>query len=145
MPALASISTIGDKLIVGQVDTSFLTATGRVTPGTAVLNGPVYIGASPQIGVARAACMIGPPLPGLSVPASLEVTGIANVIGVLGVDGIGQEPGGTGFAVFMFEAVNRDVASVVEFHGNGGVPCPFGDVGAVEGQRFAHGFGVLNL
>ena len=85
MPALASISTIGDKLIVGQVDTSFLTATGRVTPGTAVLNGPVYIGASPQIGVARAACMIGPPLPGLSVPASLEVTGIANVIGVFNV------------------------------------------------------------
>ena len=85
MPALSSIATVGDKLIVGQVDTSFLTATGRVTPGTAVLNGPVYIGASPQIGVARAACMIGPPLPGLSVPASLEVTGIANVIGVFNV------------------------------------------------------------
>ena len=42
MPALSSISTIGDKLVVGQVDTSFLTGTGRVTPGTAVLNGPVY-------------------------------------------------------------------------------------------------------
>ena len=28
MPALSSISTVGDKLIVGQVDTSFLTATG---------------------------------------------------------------------------------------------------------------------
>ena len=55
MPAQSSIATVGDKLVVGQVDTSFLTATGRVTPGTAVLNGPVYIGASPQaIGVARA-------------------------------------------------------------------------------------------
>lgn len=88
MPALSSISTIGDKLIVGQVDTSFLTATGRVTPGTAVLNGPVYIGASPQAGIARASCMIGPPLPGLAVPASLEVIGVANVIGVFNVTAI---------------------------------------------------------
>lgn len=88
MPALSSISTVGDKLIVGQVDTSFLTATGRVTPGTSVLNGPVYIGATPQIGIARATCMIGPPLPGLSAPASLEVTGITNIIGVLNVPAI---------------------------------------------------------
>ena len=88
MPALSSLSTIGDKLIVGQVDTSFLTATGRVTPGTAVLNGPVYIGASPQAGVARASCMIGPPLPGLAVPASLEVIGVANVIGVFNVTAV---------------------------------------------------------
>lgn len=88
MPALSSIATVGDKLIVGQVDTSFLTATGRVTPGTAVLNGPVYIGATPQIGIARASCMIGPPLPGLSVPASLEVTGITNIIGALNVAAI---------------------------------------------------------
>lgn len=88
MPALSSIATVGDKLVVGQVDTSFLTATGRVTPGTAVLNGPVYIGATPQIGIARAACMIGPPLPGLSVPASLEVTGITNIIGNLNVAAI---------------------------------------------------------
>lgn len=76
-----SISHVGDKLIVGALDTSFLTATSRVTPGTAVLNGPVYIGANPQLGIARAACMIGPPLPGLSVPASLEVAGISNFLG----------------------------------------------------------------
>lgn len=94
MPALSSISTVGDKLIVGQVDTSFLTATSRVTPGTAVLNGPVYVGATPQIGIARATCMIGPPLPGLSVPASLEVTGITNIIGSLNV-----------FAVSLFTGV----------------------------------------
>lgn len=88
MPALSSIATVGDKLIVGQVDTSFLTATGRVTPGTAVLNGPVYMGLTPQIGIARATCMIGPPLPGLSAPASLEVTGISNFLGVVNVAGI---------------------------------------------------------
>lgn len=85
MPALSSISTVGDKLVVGQVDTSFLTGTGRVTPGTAVLNGPVYCGATLQVGLARATVMIGPPLPGLSVPASLEVTGITNIIGTLNV------------------------------------------------------------
>ena len=88
MPALSSIATVGDKLIVGQIDTSFLTGTGRVTPGTTVLNGPVYVGATPQIGIARATCMIGPPLPGLSAPASLEVTGITNIIGVLNVPAI---------------------------------------------------------
>lgn len=88
MPALSSIATVGDKLIVGQIDTSFLTGTGRVTPGTTVLNGPVYVGATPQIGIARATCMIGPPLPGLSAPASLEVTGISNILGVLNVSAI---------------------------------------------------------
>mgnify|MGYP001166744353 FL=1 len=88
MPALSSIATVGDKLIVGQVDTSFLTATGRVTPGTAVLNGPVYCGLSPQIGIARATVMIGPPLPGLTAPASLEVTGIANIIGIFNVTAV---------------------------------------------------------
>jgi hypothetical protein len=82
-----SISHVGDKLVVGQVDTSFLTATSRVLPGTAVLNGPVYIGATPQVGIARASCMIGPPLPGLSVPASLEVTGVANIFGSFNVVG----------------------------------------------------------
>lgn len=80
MAHCTSISHVGDKLIVGALDTSFLTATSRVTPGTAVLNGPVYIGANAQIGIARASCMIGPPL-GLAVPASLEVTGISNFLG----------------------------------------------------------------
>lgn len=75
-----SISYVGDKLIVGALDTSFLTATSRLTPGTTVLNGPVFIGANAQLGIARATCMIGPPI-GLAVPASLEVTGISNFIG----------------------------------------------------------------
>lgn len=94
MPALSSISTVGDKLVVGQIDTSFLTASSRVTPGTAVLNGPVYIGATAQLGIARATCMIGPPLGSLAVPASLEVTGITNIIGSLNV-----------FAVSLFTGV----------------------------------------
>lgn len=94
MAATASIANIGDKLIVGSLDTSFLTASSRVLPGTAVLNGPVFIGLTPQLGVARAACMIGPPLPGVAAPASLEVTGITNIIGSLNV-----------FAVSLFTGV----------------------------------------
>lgn len=94
MAATASIANIGDKLIVGAVDTSFLTASSRVLPGTAVLNGPVFIGATPQLGIARATCMIGPPLPGVAAPASLEVTGITNIIGALNV-----------FAVSLFTGI----------------------------------------
>jgi hypothetical protein len=94
MALTASIANIGDKLIVGAVDTSFLTASSRILPGTAVLNGPVFIGATPQLGIARATCMIGPPLPGVAAPASLEVTGITNIIGSLNV-----------FAVSLFTGV----------------------------------------
>jgi hypothetical protein len=86
MASTHSIANIGDKLIVGAVDTSFLTASSRIFPGTAVLNGPVFIGATPQIGVARATCMIGPPL-SIAAPASLEVNGISNFIGVNNIFG----------------------------------------------------------
>jgi hypothetical protein len=82
MAATSSISNVGDKLIVGAVDTSFLSASSRILPGTAVLNGPVFIGATPQIGIARAACMIGPPFPGSGAPVSLEVTGVSNFYGI---------------------------------------------------------------
>jgi hypothetical protein len=94
MALTASIANIGDKLIVGAIDTSFLSATSRVLPGTAVLNGPVIIGATGGFGIDRATCMIGPPLAGLSVPASLEVVGITNIIGTLNV-----------FAVSLFTGV----------------------------------------
>jgi len=85
-----TIANIGEKLIVGQLDTSFLSFTDKLTPGTAVINGPCYIGLTPQIGVARATCMIGPPLPGLTVPASLEVSGIANFVGDTNTIGISK-------------------------------------------------------
>jgi hypothetical protein len=78
----SSIAHIGDKLVVGALDVSFLSATSRIFPGTAVLNGPVYIGLPASIGIPRATCMIGPPI-GIGVPASLEVIGITNIIGVV--------------------------------------------------------------
>jgi hypothetical protein len=77
----------GEKLIVGQLDMSFLTAADKLTPGTAVINGPCFIGLTPQIGVARATCMIGPPLPG-GLPVSLEVTGMSNFAGITNNAGI---------------------------------------------------------
>jgi hypothetical protein len=82
-----SISHVGDKLIVGILDTSFLTATTRIFPGTAVLNGPVYIGLVPKVVAPTASCMIGPSLPGTSFPASLEVNGITNILGAFNVVG----------------------------------------------------------
>lgn len=83
-----TVANIGEKLIVGQLDMSFLTATDKITPGTAVINGPCYIGLTPQVGVARATCMIGPPLPGLAAPVSLEVAGISNFAGITNTAGI---------------------------------------------------------
>ena len=82
-----TISNVGEKLVVGQLDMSFLTANSRLLPGTAVVNGPFYIGLTPQVGVARATCMIGPPLPGV-LPVSLEVTGVSNFAGIINNAGI---------------------------------------------------------
>jgi len=78
-----TVSNVGEKLIVGQLDTSFLTAGAKLLPGTAVINGPCFMGLTAQAGVARATCMIGPPIPvpGLTIPASLEVDGISNFLG----------------------------------------------------------------
>jgi len=81
-----TISNVGEKLVVGQLDMSFLTANSELLPGTAVVNGPFYIGLTPQVGVARATCMIGPPLPGV-LPVSLEVTGISNFAGITNTAG----------------------------------------------------------
>lgn len=82
-----TVVNAGEKLIVGQLDMSFLTAADKLTPGTAVINGPCFIGLTPQIGVARATCMIGPPLPG-GLPVSLEVTGMSNFAGITNNAGI---------------------------------------------------------
>ena len=87
-----TIANVGEKLIVGQIDTSFLTLTTKLLPGTAVLNGPVIIGATGGLGINRATCMIGPPLtPGL--PASLEVIGITNILGNLNVPAVSNITG----------------------------------------------------
>jgi len=84
-----TIANVGEKLIVGQLDNSFLTLASKFVPGTAVLNGPVYMGKlSGSIGLDRATCTIGPPLDGLSIPASLEVDGLTNIFGNLNVFGI---------------------------------------------------------
>ena len=82
-----TVLNAGEKLVVGQLDMSFLTASSKLTPGTAVINGPCYIGLTPQIGVARATCMIGPPIPGVTLPVSLEVTGISNFAGITNTAG----------------------------------------------------------
>lgn len=76
MPA-EPVKYIGDKLVVGQLDYSFLPAVPAI-PGTTVLNGPVWIGAGgPQIPIAN--CMIGPGLH----PITLQITGITNIAGVV--------------------------------------------------------------
>jgi hypothetical protein len=76
MPA-EPVKYIGDKLVVGPLDYSFLPAVPAI-PGTTVLNGPVWIGAGgPPIPIAN--CMIGP---GLLNPISLNVTGISNLLGI---------------------------------------------------------------
>ena len=80
-----TIANVGEKLCVGQLDMAFSTVDDKVFPGTAVINGPCYIGLTPQIGVARATCMIGPPLKG--VPVSLEVTGMSNFAGITNTAG----------------------------------------------------------
>jgi len=82
-----TVLNAGEKLVVGQLDMSFLTATAKLVPGTAVINGPCYIGLTPQIGIARATCMIGPPIPGVTLPVSLEVTGISNFAGITNTAG----------------------------------------------------------
>ena len=82
---LTPIQHVGDKFIVGAIDTSFLDVSSRILPGTSVLNGPVYIGMPFSVGIARANCMIGPPILSLGSPASLEVLGITNIFGILNV------------------------------------------------------------
>ena len=83
-----SISNVGDKLQVGIVPTDFPGLGSKLVPGTAVINGPVYIGAALQGGVPTAACMIGPPLPNVTFPASLDVKGISLFTGVTNTAGI---------------------------------------------------------
>jgi len=86
MSHCTSISQVADKLIVGAIDTSFISPTTKLLPGTSVLNGPVLMGAALAAPAARATCTIGPPL-SASLPASLVVDGITNIFGSFTVEG----------------------------------------------------------
>jgi hypothetical protein len=86
MSHCTAISQVGDKLLVGPIDTSFISASTKLLPGTAVLNGPVLMGAALAAPAARATCTIGPPL-SASLPASLVVDGITNIFGAFTVEG----------------------------------------------------------
>ncbi len=87
MPA-HPVQYVGDKLVVGPIDFSFIPAVPCV-PGTTVLNGPCWIGAGlPSIPTAN--CMIGP---GLGGPISLQVTGLANIVAINNQIGIFNRSG----------------------------------------------------
>lgn len=80
-----SIKHIGDKLVVGELDVSFLDVGSRLLPGTSVLNGPVYIGLVASAVIPRANCMMGP---GITSPKTLEVVGVSDIIGITNVTGV---------------------------------------------------------
>lgn len=86
MPA-EPVKYVGDKLVVGPVDYSFLPVVPSI-PGTTVLNGPIWIGAGVP-GVPVANCMIGP---GLS-PVSLQVVGVANFVSITNQQGLSNRFG----------------------------------------------------
>ena len=84
MAFTASIIMAGDKVVIGALDMSFLSATSRLFPGTLVANGPCYFGTAISPGIPTATVMIGPPI-GISAPLSLRCDGIANFHGVVNV------------------------------------------------------------
>ena len=71
-----SIINVGDKVVVGALDTSFLPGVPKVFPGTVAANGPCFFGLVPNIGIPQAAVMIGPPM-NIPAPNSLQVDGIS--------------------------------------------------------------------
>ena len=76
MAHTCSIIKIGDKVVVGALDTSFLPGVPKVFPGTVSANGPCFFGLVPNIGIPQATVMIGPPI-GIPAPTSLQVDGIS--------------------------------------------------------------------
>lgn len=101
----SSISCIGDKLVVGQIDSSIGNVVQQLVPGTAVINGPCYIGMTASPGISRASCMIGPSLSGL--PVSLETIGITNIFGNLNVFAISTITGLTNkFGITLRQALS---------------------------------------
>ena len=80
----SSISYVGDKLVVGALDMSFLSPSTRLFPGTLVANGPCYFGMAISPGIPTATVMIGPPI-GIGAPLSLRVDGITQINGIKNV------------------------------------------------------------
>ena len=78
-----------DKLVVGTTDVGYL-PTDRNPVGSAVLNGPVFVGAPVAAPLYKAVLNVGPPapplLPGLNpplvTPFSLWVDGLSNQVGI---------------------------------------------------------------
>jgi hypothetical protein len=75
------------KVQIGEIDLSKKTIAQFTAAGLLTNPGVSIFGGSLQAGVVRAGVSIGPPIaiPGLTLPASLEVTGIANIFGTLNV------------------------------------------------------------
>ena len=85
------------KVLIGDIDISVATAGSALglVSGTLVNPGLSFFGLSPQIGVARAAVMIGLPaaIPGFTLPFSLEVDGVSNFLGNSNVFGVATNNG----------------------------------------------------
>ena len=73
------------KILCSPLDTSIATVSNLgLVPGTLVNSGVSFFGGTLQLGVARAAVNIGPPvsIPGVTLPFSLWVDGISVFVGV---------------------------------------------------------------
>ena len=83
---MARLSTLDcPKVLCSPLDTSKATFSSLgINPGTLVNSGVNFFGGTLQLGVARAAVNIGPPItiPGVSLPFSLWVDGVSVFVGV---------------------------------------------------------------
>ena len=73
------------KILCSPLDTSIATVSNLgLVPGTLVNSGVSFFGGTLQLGIARAAVNIGPPvsIPGITLPFSLWVDGISVFVGV---------------------------------------------------------------
>ena len=73
------------KILCSPLDTSIATVSNLgLVPGTLVNSGVSFFGGTLQLGVARAAVNIGPPvsIPGITLPFSLWVDGVSVFVGV---------------------------------------------------------------
>ena len=97
------------KVQVGAYDASKLSLGQFGANGVLTNPGISIFGESFQVGVVRAGVTIGPPqaIPGLALPAALEVTGVANYFGLLEIFGVTNAFGFvTGFGGRMENGIN---------------------------------------